>query len=64
MHDRNGTPLKVGDIVTVKMRIRDVYPTSDYCNITFESVEGRKPDGMKEVLTGNAAVVVLQESAP
>ena len=63
MHDRNGTPLKVGDVVTVKMKIVSASPGEDYCNVTLESVEGRKPDGAKECLTGNAAVVVLQESA-
>jgi hypothetical protein len=63
MHDRNGTPLKLGDIVTVKFRITATSSSADYCNVTLESVEGRKPDGAKETLVGNAAVTVLQESA-
>lgn len=64
MHDRNGTPLKVGDIVTLKLVITQVNAsTEDYCNITAQSVEGRKPDGAKETYCGNTAVLVLQESA-
>ena len=61
MHDRNGTELKVGDVVTVRYRITSVQAFSDYCNISAESVEGRKPDGYKEQFSGNAAVCVLQE---
>ena len=61
MHDRNGTELKVGDMVTIRYRITAVQPTPDYCNISAESVEGRKPDGGKEYFNGNTAVCVLQE---
>jgi hypothetical protein len=63
MHDRNGTPLKVGDIVTLKLKITSTSSGEDFCNVTAESVEGRKPDGLKEHYYGNTAVLVLQESA-
>lgn len=63
MHDRNGTSLKVGDVVTLKMVITQVSPGPDYCNVSAQSVEGRKPDGMKECFSGNSAVLVLQEAS-
>lgn len=63
MHDRNGTPLKVGDIITVRYVITAVQPGPDYCNVSAQSVEARKPDGMKEYFSGNSAVAVLQESS-
>lgn len=63
MHDRNGTPLKVGDIVTLKLKVSQVSPQEGYCNVTAYSVDGRKPDGGKECFSGNSAVLVLQESA-
>lgn len=58
-HDRNGTLLKRGDIVTVEFFIKELYPGEDYCNVTLVSTAGRKPDGYRETLTGNAAVCVL-----
>ena len=63
MHDRNGTELKVGDVVTIRYLIIAVMTGTDYFNIPAESVEGRKPDGMKEHFSGNTAVCVLQERA-
>lgn len=63
MHDRNGTPLKVGDIVTLELKIDSITPGADYCNVSAKSTEGRKPDGLKEWFSGNAAVLVLQRSA-
>lgn len=63
MHDRNGTALKVGDVVSIDYIITDVSPGPDHCNICARSVEGRKPDGLKESFAGNSAVAVLQKSA-
>ena len=63
MHDRNGTELKVGDVVTIRYRITSVSPGPDYCNIGAQSVELRKPDSMVEYFSGNSAVCVLQERA-
>jgi hypothetical protein len=63
MHDLNGTPLKVGDRVTIEYVITHVSPGADYCNISAQSLNGRKPDGQPEFFSGNAAVAVLQKSA-
>jgi hypothetical protein len=56
MHDAKGRPLTKGDTVLVPFRVRDTNAAPDYCNVTLESLRGRKPDGAKEVLCGNAAV--------
>jgi hypothetical protein len=36
MHDRNGTPLQVGDVVAVEMRVVECYASADYCNVKLE----------------------------
>ncbi len=48
MHDRTGKPLKKGDKVTVLAVITDLSATEDYCNVSLETVYGRRPDGEKE----------------
>jgi hypothetical protein len=63
MHDRNGTALKIGDTVSIEYVITSVSPGPDFCNISAQSVEGRRPDGYKESFSGNSAVAVLQRSA-
>lgn len=64
MHDRNGTPLKKGDIVTITAEITDLYATEEYCNVSLKTVDGRRPDGSKETIGAiNTAVMVLQAKA-
>lgn len=48
MHDRNGQLLAKGDKVIVEAVITDLSATEDYCNVTLETVYGRRPDGAKE----------------
>ena len=58
MHDANGKPLKVGDEVTIRARIRNLQEgTPDYCNVTVQTELGRRPDGMKETITLNTGVL-------
>lgn len=64
MHDRNGTPLKKGDVVLIPAVITDLSPGEDYCNVSLETVAGRRPDGAKERFSAiNTGVLVLHESA-
>lgn len=61
MHDRNGTPLKKGDIVTITAQITDLGVAEDYCNVTVKTVDGRRPDGQPETISAiNTGVLVLQ----
>lgn len=48
MHDRLGRELKVGDIVMIPMRITELHPTEEYCNVSAVSLYGRRPDGTRE----------------
>ena len=62
MHDRNGTPIKVGDKVNVPCVVTQLNPSEDYCNITLETTYGRRPDGAKERFYAlNTGVIVLTE---
>lgn len=64
MHDRNGTPLKKGDVVFIPAVIVELSPTDDFCNVTLETVYGRKPDGETERISSiNTGVLVLDERA-
>jgi hypothetical protein len=64
MHDANGTPLQKGDVVFIPAVITDLQATEDYCNVSLESVLGRRPDGSKERFSAiNTGVMVLSSKA-
>lgn len=64
MHDRNGTLLKQGDVVMVPMTVKTLNEGEDFCNLSLESLHGRRPDGLKEqVYAINTGVVVLYQRA-
>ena len=59
MHDANGTILKRGDTVLIPAVITELHPTEDFCNVSLETVLGRRPDGDKERFSAiNTAVTV------
>lgn len=60
MHDRNGTPLKVGDVVLIEATVDSLSPGEDYCNVSLRTTNGRRPDGNKEYISAiNTGVLVL-----
>lgn len=62
MHDVNGTKLKVGDIVMIPCKITALNPSDDFCNVSLETVHGRRPDLAKENFYAiNTGVTVLVE---
>lgn len=62
MHDKNGTPLKMGDLVLIPAKITSLNAGEDYCNVSVETVHGRRPDGAKETMSAiNTGVLVLHE---
>lgn len=65
MHDRNGTPLKAGDIVLVEAKIKETYASEDYCNVQlsigFEKEHG--PDNVTSSVTLNARQTLLLKKA-
>ena len=60
MHDAKGRELKAGDVVLIPARIKEAYPTEDYCNVDVETIFGRRPDGEKERFSAFNTGVVLR----
>ena len=49
MHDVHGKKLKVGDVVNIPCNILTISEVcTEYCNVSVETVHGRRPDGLKE----------------
>lgn len=61
MHDRNGSPIKVGDVVYIEAKVIETYATEDYCNaqvrVGFEKEHG--PDNVVSSLTVNTRQLLL-----
>lgn len=58
MHDRLGNLLKVGDKVTILATITGINSCEDYCNVYLVTEYPRRPDGLKETISGiNTAVM-------
>lgn len=61
MHDKNGTELRVGDVVTVEFVVGDLYPGADTCNIRLIR---RQEDEQKLDLTCQAKQTLLVSRPP
>lgn len=63
MHDVNGTRLKIGDKVYIPCVITSIAEgNEDFCNVSLETLHGRRPDNKKEAFSSiNTAQVVLIE---
>lgn len=59
MHDRNGTPLHVGDKVMLPAEILEVQAHADYCNATVRLLPMRGSGGREEKSVVNTAQLVL-----
>jgi hypothetical protein len=57
-HDLNGDELHIGDLVTVRCRVRQIHPTVDFCNLTLETTERLFPGDQYVGLTVNAKQTV------
>lgn len=61
-HDKDNKQLKVGDEVIIRCRVKSLTEGEEYCNVTLETIEGRRPDGQKEtwhaINTGVTELVV------
>lgn len=61
-HDANNKLLQVGDEVIVRFKVTALCACEDYCNVSLESVHGRRPDGLKECLSSiNTGVIEKPE---
>ena len=60
MHDAKGRPLSVGDVVLIPAKVTQVSATEEYCNVSVQSILGRRPDGMKENISAINTAVLLR----
>ena len=63
MHDAKGRELKQGDRVVIVGVVTQVSSTENYCNVSVESVLGRRPDGAKETMSAINTGVLLRANA-
>lgn len=78
MHDAKGRPMTAGDKVLIPAVVASTTSGEEYCNVSVETVCGRRPDGMKEhfgaINTGvmfranegddNADIITIEQPAP
>lgn len=65
MHDKNGTPLKINDVVLIPAKITSLFAGEDFCNVAVSTVHGRRPDGAKETFCAiNTGVMMLYHRPP
>jgi hypothetical protein len=63
-HDKNGTPIKAGDLVVVECKVVSVTPDQDFCNLTLESLLAMPGNGVKMTIAAiNAKQVLLTQKA-
>jgi hypothetical protein len=60
MHDARGRELTKGDRVVLVATVVDLQAGEDYCNVSIESTEGRRPDGSKERVSSINTGVLLR----
>lgn len=58
-HDNAGQPLKVGDLVMIPCRVKDIYSTDEYCNVELETLYPMHPSSHHSGITLNAKQVSL-----
>ncbi len=56
-HDLNGKRLNVGDVVTVRCKVKAIHDTEEYCNVSLETNIAMFPSDTKSALTLNARQV-------
>lgn len=57
MPDKNGQPIKKGDLVSVLFEIEECSADQDYCNCTIKTVDPMPGNGSQSVLTLNTRQV-------
>jgi hypothetical protein len=68
MHDHFGKPLKEGDRVNIPCVITSLAAEEDFCNVSLESIHGRRPDELKEhvsaINTGVLELITVADVGP
>ncbi|MBN8955722.1 MAG: hypothetical protein J0H17_03890 [Rhizobiales bacterium] len=60
MHDAKNRELKIGDTVLIAAKVTQLSPGEEYCNVSVQSVFGRRPDGAKETISAINTGVMLR----
>lgn len=60
-HDRDGRPLRVGDVAIVPVIIKEIHQTADWCNVTVETSEPMWPGHKYTTIVLNSAQVIGME---
>ena len=61
-HDAKGHPLKEGDAVVIRARVKSVQPAEEYCNVNLLTEEPMPPYTEGTTLVLNTRQVELVES--
>ena len=56
-HDAYGNALRVGDIVYVPAKVKEIHDIGDYCNIVLETERSMYPTSQPTILQLNAQQV-------
>ena len=56
-HDIKGDILKVGDIVNLQCKVKEIHNTEEFCNATLETILPMFPGEHKTVVTINTKQV-------
>ena len=59
-HDINGEELKIGDIVNIPCRIKQIHLTGEYCNVTVETCGRMFPSDYRTEFVLNSKQVEIK----
>lgn len=63
-HDKNGVELKKGDEVLMRMKVLEVYPQQEACNVTLEAIGGPKHEYHPQLTCNTRLVEKIEQDAP
>lgn len=61
MHDRDGKPVKVGDLVLVPCRVEQTHATEEFCNATLRTLYPMYPSDRHDTVVVNTRQLVVVE---
>ena len=64
-HDKNGTLIEVGDIVTLEMEVKSISGDENFCSLNAETTLVMPGNGLKnQIFALSTKQVLLTEKAP
>lgn len=64
-HDKNGTPIKAGDIVTLELEVKSINGDENYCCLEAETTLAMPGNGLKNQIhaLSTKQVLLVQKAA-